>query len=142
MDAFTRNYSAGLGLIALVLIGIWLNSTWQPRVSEINAVLQSDPLVAKYPYQFRAVSFDNGIATLLTPRSFDVPAARFLTIIYPELAGKGEVDPAMAAAQQALVDSQKRAMELVEGLPYVTAVRWELDIRWLADHGVVGPVTR
>jgi hypothetical protein len=73
---------------------------------------------------------------------FDVPAASFLAIIYPGLAGKAEVDPAMAAAQQALVDSQKRAMELVEGLPYVIAVRWELDIRWLADHGVVGPVTR
>ncbi len=142
MDRFTRNYSAALGILFIAFIGFWLHSNVQPRVWEINKVLQADPLIANYPYQFRVVSFDNGVATLSTPRSFEVPASRFLEIIYPQLAGKAEVDPAMAAAQQALVNSQKRAMELVQGLPDVKSVAWELDVRWLADHGVASPVTR
>lgn len=142
MDSFTRNYSLGLGLIVIVLIVLVVRSSWQPRVGEINAMLQTDPLVTNYPYQFRVVSFDDGVATMLTPRSFDVPAHRFLEIIYPQLYGLPEDAPAMAAAQQALVDAQKRAMELVEGLPDVKAVHWSLDVRWLADHGIVGPVTR
>lgn len=141
MDRFTRNYIVGLGILVIVIVGLVIRSSWQPRVNEINAILQSDPLIANYPYQFRAVSFDNGIATLLTPRSYDVPAYRFLEIIYPQLAGKTEVDPAMVAAQKALVDAQKRAMEIVEGLPDVKSLHWALDVRWLADHGVVAPVT-
>ena len=142
MDRFTRNYSVLLGILFLAVIALWMRSNWQPRAWEINKVLQSDPLVAHYPYQFRVVSFEQGVATISTPRSFDVPASRFLEIVYPQLAGKPEGDPAMIAAQQALVDAQKRSMELVQALPNVKSVNWELDVRWLADHGVAAPVTR
>ncbi|HYN76630.1 MAG TPA: hypothetical protein VES73_02415 [Lamprocystis sp. (in: g-proteobacteria)] len=142
MDRFTRNYSALLGILFLALFGLWLHSNWQPRAWEINEMLKADPLIANYPYQFRVVLFDQGTATISTPRSFDVPASRFLEIVYPQLAGKPAEDPAMVAAQQALVDAQKRAMELVQGLPDVKTVSWELDVAWLADHGVAAPVTR
>lgn len=139
MDSFTRNYSIILGLILVVGLGYWIQSSWQPRVWELNEVLESDPKLADYPYQFRLRSLKEGVATLSTPRSFDVPAIRFVQIIHPELAGKDLGDPALVEAQQDLIDHQKHAQNLMLGQPDVERVDWELDVKWLADHGVHGP---
>ncbi len=139
MDRFTRNYSIVLGIIALGLFGLWAKSTWQPQVWEINRMLAADPVVANYPYQFRVLSLENGVATLLTPRSPALPAIQFVPILHPELAGKDQNDPAMMKAQAELVASQKRAMDLVGALPGVQTVAWALDRRWLSDHGVQAP---
>lgn len=139
MDQFTRNYSIGLGVIVFGLLAWWLSSVWQPRVWEINDMLASDPQLREYVYRFRVVRLDKGVATLSTPRSFDVPAMRFLEIVQPTLAGLAQDDPASIAAQQDLIDHQKRAQALVLGLPEVQRVDWRLDVQWLADHGVHVP---
>jgi hypothetical protein len=136
MDRFTRIYSIGLVGVALVLLGFWLYSLWNPRVWELNDLLAAEPVVAAYPYAFRVTKFNDGIATLSTPRSFAFPAIRLLPILEPALANLAQDDPRMVAAQQSLIDAQKRAMELVQSQPDVREVRWELDIAWLADHGV------
>jgi hypothetical protein len=136
MDRFTRNYSIGLIGVALVLLSFWLYSLWTPRVWELNDLLAAEPVVAAYPYAFRVTEFNEGIATLSTPRSFAFPAIRFLPILEPELANLAQDDPRLVAAQQRLIDAQQRAMELVQSQPDVRGVRWELDIAWLADHGV------
>lgn len=140
MDRFTRNYSLGLGILVLGALVLWFKSTWQPQAWEINRMLEADPIVAAYPYQFRVQSFENGVATILTPRSPALPALQFVPILYPELAGKDQSDPAMIKAQADLVAAQKRTMDLVEALPGVTAINWVLDRRWLSDHGVQAPV--
>jgi hypothetical protein len=139
MDSFTRNYSIVLGVIVLALVGWWISSSWQPGVWEINDQLEADPTLADYPYQFRVVALDDGVATISTPRSFDFPAIRFLEVIHPELAGKAQDDPAMIAAQQDLIDHQKRVQGLVLAQPDVQRVDWRLDVKWLADHGVHAP---
>jgi len=136
MDTFTRNYSLLLGAILLGLLAWWLSSIWQPRIWEINDMLEADPQVGSYVYQFRVVDLNAGVATLSTPRSFEVPAMRFLEIVQPSVAGKGQDDPAMIAAQQDLIDHQKRAQGLVLALADVERVEWQLDVKWLADHGV------
>ena len=136
MDSFTRNYSILLGAVLVGLLAWWLSTIWQPRVWEINEMLESDPTLSEYVYQFRVVDFDNGVAILSTPRSFDVPAMRFLEIVQPGLTGKAQDDPAMIAAQQDLIAHQKRAQGLVQALPDVQRVDWRLDVKWLADHGV------
>jgi hypothetical protein len=136
MDSFTRNYSIVLGLIVLGLLAWWVSAIWQPRVWELNGALESDPTIAEYPYQFRVVAFEDGVATLSTPRSFQVPAYRFLQIIRPDLAGMDQNDPSMIAAQQDLIDHQKRAQGLILAQPDVDSVTWQLDVKWLADHGV------
>ncbi|MCF7983719.1 MAG: hypothetical protein K9L70_04895 [Thiohalocapsa sp.] len=140
MDSFTRNYSIVLALIVLVLLAWWASSVWQPRVWELNEMLEADPQLSDYPYQFRVVDVEQGTATLSTPRSFKVPAMRFLEIIEPGVAGKAQDDPAMLAAQQDLIDHQKRAQGLVLAQPDVERVDWELDVKWLAAHGVHAPV--
>jgi len=139
MDSFTRNYSIVLGLILLGLLAWWVSSAWQPKVWELNEALESDPVITDYPYQFRVVGFQDGVATLSTPRSFQVPAIRFLQIIHPELAGLDQGDPKMVAAQQDLIDHQKRAQGVILAQSGVDSVTWELDVQWLADHGVQVP---
>jgi hypothetical protein len=139
MDKFTRNYSIGLAALALALTAVWIYSIWSPRVWEINDRLESDPTIAAYPYRFRVRSLKNGIATISTPRSFDVPAISFLAVIHPGLASLSQDDPRSVAAQQGLIDAQKRAMNLVAAEPDVKDVRWELDLRWLSDHGIAVP---
>jgi len=136
MDQFTRNYSIALGILIIVAVGFWLRASWQPQVWDFNTVLESDSKLSTYPYQFKLRSLENGVAVLSTPRSPQFPAIQFLEVIYPNLHGKAQDDPAMIAAQQELIDHQKRAMGLALAQPGVTRVEWELDVRWLADHGV------
>lgn len=136
MDRFTRNYAISLGAVLLVLVGLWAYSVWNPRVWEINDLLEAEPKLADYPYQFRLVTLDKGMAVLSTPRSAEFPAMRFLALIDPSLANAAQDDPRMVAAQQSLIERQKRAMELLQSQPDVKSVRWELDVRWLAAHGV------
>lgn len=66
MDKFTRNYSIVLGVVVVVLLAWWINSIWQPDVWEINEVLDADAELADYPYQFRVVRFEDGVAILST----------------------------------------------------------------------------
>lgn len=136
MDTFTRNYSMGLASLVLSLIIFWLYSLWAPRVWELNEILEAEPLVATYPYAFRVIEFSDGVATLSTPRSFSFPVVRLLPVLYPELANLAQEDPRMVAAQQRLIDAQKRAMQLVQEHSDVREVRWVLDVGWLADHGI------
>jgi hypothetical protein len=136
MDRFTRNYAIGLAIAVAALVAIWIASAWHPRVRVLNQLLQADPYLSAYPYHFRVLSLEHGIATMSTPRSFDFPVIRFLAIIHPELARAAPDDPQMMAAQQDLVNHQKKAQALISRQPDVKAVRWQLDTEWLSNHGV------
>lgn len=136
MDRFTRNYLLVLIALVLGLVLIWVATSWNPRVWELNDLLASDAELADYPYPFRVVSFENGVATLSSPRNFEMPAIRFLAVIHPELANKAQDHPAMIAAQEQLIRHQKRALALIEQQPDVTSVRWELDRDWYAKRGI------
>jgi hypothetical protein len=136
MDRFTRNYVIILGAV-VTLIGIaWLASL-NPRVWELNELLEQDPPLRAYPYRFEVLSLDGGTATLTTPRSSQVPAVRFLGIIYPQLANRQENDPDVIDAQKALAEHQARAKELVLSQPDVSRVQWQIDTAWYASHGIM-----
>lgn len=136
MDRFTRIYSIAIGVIVIGALAVWIASAWKPQVWELDQVLEADPLVSSYPYRFRVVSFENGVATISTPRSFDVPAYRFLAIIHPNLTNKADNDPQVIAAQQELIDHQKRAQGLILAQAQVESVEWQLDTQWLAARGI------
>ncbi|RKT46669.1 hypothetical protein [Thiocapsa rosea] len=136
MDRFTRNYSIAIGVIVIGVLAVWIGSAWKPQVWELDQVLEADPQVSSYPYRFRVVSFENGVATISTPRSFDMPAYRFLAIIHPNLTNKADNDPQVIAAQQGLIDHQKRAQGLILAQPQVESVEWQLDTQWLAARGI------
>lgn len=135
IDRFTRNYLIVLGSIAVIILGAWVAS-WNPRAGEINDLLEADALVASYPYPFRVVAVENGVATISTPRSYEVPVIRFLAVIRPGLNGKPQDSPEVVAAQAELVKVQKRVVEIVKGQADVQSIRWQLDRQWYSERGV------
>lgn len=135
MDKFTRNYSIALGLICLAIFVIWLANI-DFRVSELNDLLEDDQMLADYPYQFRVISLNNGVAELSSPRSAAMPAIKFLGIIYPELKGSTAQDPNMITAQKDLADHQMHAKNLILEQPDVIRTRWVLDRDWYSERGI------
>ena len=69
MDTFTRNYSIVLAAVALIgLVWFFYES---PGVSRLNEMLADNADVAAYPYRYRVLGLENGVATMTTPRSVD-----------------------------------------------------------------------
>ena len=135
LDRFTRNYLIVLGLIGIASLGWWF-AAWNPRVGEINAVLEADPQLSDYPYQFRVLSLEKGVAVVSTPRSFEVPVMRFLAVLRPDLRGKAQDHPQMMAAQAELAAHQKRVGSLVREQEDIKTLRWRLDKAWYAERGI------
>lgn len=78
-------------------------------------------------------------AVMGTPRSFEMPAAKFLQAAFPELNTRDNNDPAFVAAQQQLGKVQDEARGIILKQPGIKAVRWELDRDWLREQGIVLP---
>ena len=135
MDDFARRYLQVLALVAVLAGGWWILAR-DSIAGDINAMLDQDAQLAGYPYAFRVVSVDEGIASVSSPRSASVSVIAFLRAAFPDLAGAAVDDPEMLAAQERLVAMQSRAAELVEAHPEVDSVRWQLDETWYARRGV------
>ncbi|MBU1192046.1 MAG: hypothetical protein KKE76_10055 [Gammaproteobacteria bacterium] len=134
MDRFTRNYSVILGVIVLIVLALILYEN--PEVSELNNLLEQNSEVAGYPYEFKVLRLQNGIAIMSTPRSSEFPVYRALGIIFPNLANRAQDDPDVMQAQQEMARVQKRATAIVMESGKVTSIQWELDKNWLSQHGV------
>ena len=135
MDKFTRIYSIVVGLICLAIFIVWL-ANFNFRVSELNDLLEDDQMLADYPYQFRVISLNNGIAKLSSPRSAAMPAITFLGIIYPELKGSTAQEPDMIRAQKDLADHQMHAKNLIVEQADVSSTHWVLDRDWYVERGI------
>lgn len=134
MDKFTRIYLAVLGVAAiLVLIAVFYES---PKVGGLNRLLADEAALADYPYRFRVLGFEDGVATMSTPRAANFSAFRALRILFPELADEPDDSPRLYDAQQKLAEIQAAAADLVRSDPDVSRVAWKLDERWLRSHGI------
>lgn len=135
MDRFARNYLIGLLTVLLIAAGVfWLSR--DSRVADINNMLAQDFELAGYPYVFKVLSLEDGVATMGSPRSAEVPVMTFLRTAFAELRATSVDHPDMMAAQLVLVEKQSRAASLVESQPDVNVIRWEIDERWYNEHGV------
>ncbi len=135
MDKFTRNYSIFLGTLVLVIMAWALYE--DPKVSELNDLLEQDQMVANYPYRFHVVRVNNGVAVISSPRDSMFPMYRALGIIFPRLANRDQDNPDLMRAQQELAEVQKQAKRIVIESGKIERIRWELDKEWLADHGIM-----
>ena len=135
LDSFTRNYLYVLAGLALVGCIWWLGSL-DFRVIEINELLEADTRLAVYPYPFRVVSLEEGVAQVSSPRSATLSAIQSLRVMYPELQQRSAVSDEMMVAQEELARTQSYAGELVKSQQGVSSVRWVLDRRWLENNGV------
>jgi nitrogen fixation-related uncharacterized protein len=134
MDKFTRNYSIILGAIVLVVL-VWALYE-DPEVSALNDLLEQNSTVAGYPYRFKVLRLQNGIAIVSTPRSVEFPVHRALGILFPNLANRAQDNPDVMQAQQALAEIQKQVKAIVMKSEKVNSIRWELDKNWLSQHGI------
>lgn len=130
-------------LLALVLFftADWAIRRPDSRARELNQVLEataSEPLKA-YPYPFRVLRVEQGMAVMGTPRNFDVPAFRVIAVLYPEINVKDPNNPAFVEAQQTLAARQTEARLIVSAQPGIKGVKWELDKTWLGAHGIELP---
>jgi hypothetical protein len=142
MDRFTRNAVVGSGvLLVLLILSVlpWGDMKFGPRIWQLNAALQQDPMLAEYPYEFRALLFLNGIVTLTRPYDGDVAVTDALVAIDPTLAGKPADDPAVLAARDLLQRHEMHAIFLMLAEPDVTSVVWSLDRAWVNRQGIALP---
>jgi len=135
MDDFSKKYLSVLGAIVLLAFGWWLVNR-DTRVAELNAMLESDSMLASYVYPFRVLSLENGVAEVSSPRSAQIPAMRYLRTINPRLANVPVDHPDMEAAQGELIKHQRRAQELITDAPEVNSIRWTLDTEWYRERGI------
>jgi hypothetical protein len=135
LDQFTKWYLAGLLIVTVLGLGWWF-SGWDARVSQLNVILEVDTETAAYPYRFKVLSLENGIAEISSPRSAKVPVIQFLHIAYPELRNYGVLDEPVMAAQDKLAAIQARVGKLVSDQADVKSIRWSIDRQWYASQGV------
>ena len=76
---------------------------------------------------------------MASPRSADMGPMHFLRILDPALNDKDVMHPDMMAAQDLLARKQSEAARIVSEEPDVSQIRWQLDKRWYAEHGVFLP---
>ena len=105
-------------------------------MSELNDLLENEPLLADYPCQFRVLSLNNGVAELASPRSASMPAIKFHAIIYPDLKDKSPQNPILIEAQKELADRQAFAKKLILQQADVSSVNWTLDRDWYAKYDI------
>lgn len=137
LDKGTRIYAAILGAIVLGLIFLALYEP--PIVSDLNDRLEADEHVGNFPYAFRVMRVDNGVAVMSTPRSSAVPVAQVLDKIFPGLGNSDPASPLFQELQAQLATTQKRARTIVLENPEIRRVRWQLDRDWLTQHGIPLP---
>jgi len=133
-----RNAKQLLPFLLLALV-IALNVSLYYRSENtraLNNALASDELLADFPYSFRVLNLDDGVAKLSTPRSSEVPVERIIGILYPELTNFTPASPAYMKAQKDLAVHQAHAKERVLQDPAVNEVIWELDKAWLMQHNI------
>lgn len=127
-----------LVIVSALLCGLVL--LWflkqNPALNHLNAALKSDAVLQTYPYTFRTIKIENGVATLTSPRSPQVSVLQFLQIVKPHLDTNNPDSPTMIAAQKELAQVQEKAAEIVKAQPGIKDVEWEIDRSWYASHGV------
>ena len=134
MDRFTRNYSVTVAAVAVIASVLMLCES--PRVSRLDGPLSENAEVASYPYHFRVINLENGVAMTSTPRSGDFSAFRALAILYPELRNQPPDSAAMLDAQEGMGRIQSIAREIAMEADGVSRVIWKLDENWLHREGV------
>lgn len=135
LDDFTRRYLYLLGAVAIAGLVWWLSSL-DSRVMKLNDLLAADAELAAYPYQFRVLELEEGVAQLSSPRSAQMSALQGLRVMFPDLANVSIDSQRMTEAQQQLAQVQSHAAALVMSQEGVERVTWVLDERWLANHGI------
>ncbi|MEE4193534.1 MAG: hypothetical protein V2I66_18285 [Halieaceae bacterium] len=138
LDPFVKRYLIAL-LVLLAGSAVYFLTQQDERVLAINEKLATAPELVDYPYRFRVLSLDSGVATVTSPRSPDMGPMHFLRVLDASLNDKDVLHPDMMAAQQRLAEVQVVAEALVLEEKDVSRIRWQLDEQWYREHGIFLP---
>jgi len=134
MDRGTTIYAAILGMICITLAAFFL---YEPqKVKELNNQLESINEIKNFPYHFKVLRINNGVATLNSPISTELPCGKIIGILFPSIKGKSLLSPEYQKAQKLLAKVQMRAGNIVKTDPSINKIVWELDRPWLIQNGV------
>jgi hypothetical protein len=97
----------------------------------LNNHLKSDPMLEKYPYHFRVIKQDDGIAVMGTLHTNYLSLREALRLMFPDLNTSGDKSWAMRQAEKEYARMQARAQSIVMAQGKFDRVRWELDENWL-----------
>lgn len=130
--------AAAIVLLVAVLAALAYWASGDPAVDALNEAItrNASPALRNYPYRFRVLRFEDGVATMTTPRSPQVPVYRMIRAIDPAVNPRDPSNPEFVAAEKALAGVQDEARRIVLAQPGVKSVKWELDKTWLIDHGI------
>lgn len=135
LDRGTKIYAAILASICLSILLAWL-VTLDFRVGEIDSMLKQDSQISSYPYPFRALEIQGNTAVMSSPRSREMPAVRFISLIRPDLKNLNEQHPKLIEAQQELAAVQSKVRKLVLSREDIDRVNWRIDKEWFAGRGI------
>lgn len=123
-------------LIFLIVTLTWHNDELRPRVWQLNEVLEQDPMLAEYPYDFKVLLFLNGVVTLTSPHASEAPLRPFLNRIDPSLADKPADAPEVVEAERGFRAIEMQAIQVMLSEPDVESVIWSLDRAWYHKNRV------
>jgi hypothetical protein len=123
-------------LVFLIVTLTWHNDELRPRVWQLNEVLEQDPVLAEYPYDFKVLLFLNGVVTLTSPHASEAPLRPFLNRIDPSLADKPADAPEVVEAERRFRAIEMQAIKVMISLPDVDSVIWALDRAWYHKNRV------
>ncbi|QIK37855.1 hypothetical protein GWK36_07500 [Caldichromatium japonicum] len=126
-------------LVFLIVTLSWHNDELRPRIWRLNEILEQDPMLASYPYRFRALVFLNGTVTLSSPHALERPLRPFLDRIEPALTGKPDNAPEVQDAERRFRSVEAHAVEMMMNEPDVQTVNWALDRAWYHQNGIELP---
>ncbi|SDX29935.1 hypothetical protein SAMN05421644_1018 [Allochromatium warmingii] len=117
-------------LVFLIVTLTWHNDELRPRVWQLNELLEQDPVLADYPYDFKVLLFINGVATLSSPHTSELPLRPVLNRFDPALADKPDTAPEVVAAERRWRAIELQAIQVMLRQPDVESVVWALDRAW------------
>lgn len=133
---------AWLAAIVIALFALdWAIRAPDSQARELSRTIaeKGSPELLAYPYQFRVLKVAESVAYVTTPRSFDVPAARLIALLFPTINTRDADDPDFVAAEKRLAAIQGEVQKIVASQPGIRAVRWKIDRDWLTAHGIDVP---
>lgn len=138
-----KRYWVLLALVAVFVLDRFIQAP-DGRSRHMTSAIQeaASPELKKYPYKFWVMRVEGDTAVVSTPRNFDVPAAKMLAVLYPNVNTKDANDPAFIAVEQELGRVQSEVRGIVLKQPGIKDMRWELDRDWLVSHYIEVPEKR
>lgn len=138
-----KRYWAPLALVAIIVLDWFIHAPQWGARSVTGAINEAaSPALKNYPYKFWVMRIEGETAVVSTPRNVDVPAAKMLAVLYPNINTKDANDPAFIAVEQELGKVQSEVRGIVLRQPGIKDMRWELDRDWLVSHYIDVPEKR